>query len=348
MTHRCERAGAVVEPRHRTVRNTAAKFRHRLLRTHRVAAEDLGEIQRPAAPRHLAEGGRRAAPPYDRDTRSPAGAVAARARRAGSSWPAPGRATPRAAARRCIPRRSAGSVAVARRGRRRRPRGLRFQHPMELLVRSILLGMAEGDPFGLNPQANPPDREARQAGQAGRRKGPAIVAANAVRQAILGERTLEAAPHHLTALRPQRVTAQHVATEAIPQGQRIAIRAIPGAEFPFEVVVQTSFGRVMGANGAAGARDRSRRRRARTNPRAFSRSHPVDRAGQAPSGSCRCKTAINLRALQVGCWRRASQSRSTIVGPSHPDSSAADAIDRQGRLDPRLRTGPPICSRSSD
>src|SRR5258706_5134663 len=75
-----------------------------------------------------------------------------------------------------------------------RPGGFGFEHGMELLVRAILLRVAEGNPFGDNPEAHPPDRQPRQARDARARKGPAVITANALRQPILGERALEAPP----------------------------------------------------------------------------------------------------------------------------------------------------------
>src|SRR5688572_12526188 len=99
--------------------------------------------------------------------------------------------------------------------RRGRSRGVRLEHRMKLLMRAILFGMAEGDPLRDNPQAHPPDRESRQAGEAGARKGAPVITADALGQSILGERALEARTGGRVGRAGQRVAAQHEATEAI-------------------------------------------------------------------------------------------------------------------------------------
>jgi hypothetical protein len=44
----------------------------------------------------------------------------------------------------------------------RRPRGLLLEHPVHALVSAVLLGVAGFDPLGINPDPDPPDREAAE------------------------------------------------------------------------------------------------------------------------------------------------------------------------------------------
>src|SRR5439155_9229574 len=70
-----------------------------------------------------------------------------------------------------------------------RARGLGFQHPMKLLMGTVLFGMPWRDAFRDDAQSDPPHRQRREAAQAGTGKGEAVVAPNAVRQPVLGKRT---------------------------------------------------------------------------------------------------------------------------------------------------------------
>ena len=119
---------------------------------------------------------------------------------------------------------------------------------MELLVRAVLLGAAQADAFGNDPQPHPPDIQPRQATQPGARKRAPIVTPNAHGQPELGKAPLEAAARQRIAATEQRVAAQHIPTEAIAQRQRIAIAVIARAELAFEVGRPVSFGPVMGAS----------------------------------------------------------------------------------------------------
>src|SRR5262245_7051752 len=79
-----------------------------------------------------------------------------------------------------------GKPPLLRRGTRGgRPGRVRFQHAMKLLVRCVLLRMPWGNALREDSQADPPDRQTRQAGEPGTGEGAAIVTTNASRQAIL-------------------------------------------------------------------------------------------------------------------------------------------------------------------
>src|SRR4030095_15936750 len=58
------------------------------------------------------------------------------------------------------------------------PRRFRFQGAVHPLVRAVLIRRRRRDQLGVNPQTNPPDRQARQAAQRGRREGLAVIRAN--------------------------------------------------------------------------------------------------------------------------------------------------------------------------
>src|SRR5262245_17178222 len=102
-------------------------------------------------------------------------------------------------------------------------------------MRSVLFGMSRRDAFRNNAQADPPDRQRREAAQAGTGKGAAVVAANSVWQPVLGERARKSPLGLVDGAAQQPVAAEHEATEPISQRQRIAIHAIARSEFAFEV-----------------------------------------------------------------------------------------------------------------
>src|SRR3954468_4153363 len=124
--------------------------------------------------------------------------------------------------------------------RRRGPCGFGFEHRMELLVRAVLLGVPQGNALGHNPEAHPPHREPRQAPDAGARKRTPVIAPDALRQPIFSEGALKALARGCVGRAWQGVTAQHEATEAIAQRQRVAYTPSPVRKWPLKSVVQTS------------------------------------------------------------------------------------------------------------
>src|SRR5439155_1169499 len=102
---------------------------------------------------------------------------------------------------------------VARRGARR----FRLEHGMKLFVRSILVRASEGDPLGDDAEADPPDRQPREAAEAGAGKRAAVVAPNALWQTVLSERAFKPPTRRRVGRPAQRVTAQHESAEPIPQ-----------------------------------------------------------------------------------------------------------------------------------
>src|SRR5262249_10014835 len=84
-------------------------------------------------------------------------------------------------------------------------------------------------------QAHPPDAQPRQPRKSAARKRRPVVAANSRRQPVLDKRAREARAGGLVGAMVERVTAEDKATERVAQRERIAIHAIAGAEFPFEI-----------------------------------------------------------------------------------------------------------------
>src|SRR6185503_3018233 len=90
-----------------------------------------------------------------------------------------------------------------------------FEHRMKLFVRSILFRVAQCDPLRDDAEADPPDRQPRQAAQSGAGKRATVVAANALRQAVLGERALETPPGGRVGRPRQGVAPQHESAESV-------------------------------------------------------------------------------------------------------------------------------------
>ena len=127
--------------------------------------------------------------------------------------------------------------------RRGRPRGLRLQDRLKLFVGSVLLGMAGGDALGRDAQLDPPDAEPRQPRGRRARKRRAVIAANALRQPIVGKRARETATRRIVRVAGQRIASQHVTTEAVAQRERMAGDAVARARRAFEIRRPRAIGR---------------------------------------------------------------------------------------------------------
>ena len=223
---------------------------------------------------------------------------------------------------------------------RRRARRVGFQHGMELLMRSILFRSPERDPFRHDPEAHPPDIQARTS----RRRAEerlAVIAANPVGQPIVAKRALEAPAGEERPAAEQRITPQHIAAEPVSQRQRIAVPpGRPCGTAPLKWVVHVAFGRVMGGSTCGPCSRASRRRRGTTTPCRRSRSQTVNRLGQAVVGSSRVTITSSLLAPQRG-WRcRTRSSASTtwtevVAGVIMRSSRSIVQPARAGGLVPR-------------
>ena len=106
---------------------------------------------------------------------------------------------------------------------------------MHALVRAVLLRVGRQDPLMLNPQAEPPHIERRQAVQRRGGEGHAVVGAHRARQAVLAEQPIEDRAHADAARRQQAVARQQEARVLVGDRQRIAVDPVTGAELAFEV-----------------------------------------------------------------------------------------------------------------
>ena len=179
---------------------------------------------------------RRAEFPDARHTRAAAPARAASAPRRDRRSRADDRRDSRAAAPGCTRDRSAEIAAVARGNGP--PAGapcLGFQHGMELLMRSILFRSPERDPFRHDPEAHPPDIQAREPAEGRTGERLAVIAANPVGQPIVAKRALEAPAGEARTAAEQRITPQHIAAEPVSQRQRIAVHPVARAELALEI-----------------------------------------------------------------------------------------------------------------
>jgi len=123
------------------------------------------------------------------------------------------------------------SSPVARRWSRR----LGLEHPMHLLVRSVLLRMPRGYEFDSNPQSRPPGTQSRKPSRTRRSKGRTIVRADDIRISLLPKQAQENPPDWSPALIPQQADCQQISTEQIPYSQRFHSLAILGPKPTFEI-----------------------------------------------------------------------------------------------------------------
>ena len=137
---------------------------------------------------------------------------------------------------------------------------------------------------GMMP-TDPPHRQ-RERPPSPARKGPPIVAANAVWQAVLRKRACESSLR-LLPVAEQPVAAEHESTEAIAHRQRIAIHAIAGTKFPFEIGRPHLVGAVPASARPARAPRRGAVDVASPSRAVLSQVQTVDRLGQRVHGSRR-------------------------------------------------------------
>ena len=109
-----------------------------------------------------------------------------------------------------------------------------LQGEVHALMAAILLGVAGFDPFDLDAEAQPPDRELAQPVDGMRRgKRDAVVGANHLREAKLLEGTFEDREGKFLLRRQQRLASEEVATGEVGDGQRIAVFAIAEQKLVF-------------------------------------------------------------------------------------------------------------------
>jgi hypothetical protein len=94
-----------------------------------------------------------------------------------------------------------------------------LQHPMHLLVRAVLFGMARCDKFDSNPQRRPPGAQPRKPRRACGSKGTAVVYTDHFRVAVSPKNSEKFSADRPPTLVPQQANAQQIATEQIPYSQ---------------------------------------------------------------------------------------------------------------------------------
>src|SRR4029453_140823 len=133
---------------------------------------------------------------------------------------------------------------------------LPFQRAVKPLVSAILRGPAWFNQLRHDAQVHPPDREGRQAGGGPRRgKGDAVVAADALRQAILAKHALEHAARAGGRRGREAVTRQDIARAAVENRQGGTPLPVAGPKVPFEMErpqESRSSDRRRGGGGCAG------------------------------------------------------------------------------------------------
>src|SRR6516162_7563 len=116
-----------------------------------------------------------------------------------------------------------------------RPRDLRFEHPVHLLVTRVLLRVAGSHKFHPNPQCRPPSTQLGQTGRPRRAKRTSIVHTDNAWISISMEQSQEHPPDRLPSLIGQHPHLQKIAAEEIANRQWLRPLAIPGPKPSFEV-----------------------------------------------------------------------------------------------------------------
>lgn len=106
---------------------------------------------------------------------------------------------------------------------------------MKALMAAILLRLARFDQLRPDAQANPPDRQARQAAQRRRRKRNAVIAAHHVGQAIALEHPQQRTTRLLVCRRGQRLAPERIAAPPVHDRQRVAVGARAETKLPLEI-----------------------------------------------------------------------------------------------------------------
>lgn len=118
---------------------------------------------------------------------------------------------------------------------RRRARRLGFEHPVHLLVGSILFGMPWRDKFDPDAQCYPPSTQSGKTSRAGRSEGSSVVHTNGRGISIFAEQTHKNPTHRAPALILEQPNRQQIATEQIPYRQRLHALSVAGPKPPLEI-----------------------------------------------------------------------------------------------------------------
>ena len=119
--------------------------------------------------------------------------------------------------------------------RRCRPGNLGFHYPVHLFVTCILLRMARRDEFHPNPQRCPPGAELGQPGRPGGAEGTAVVHSDNRGVSVLVEQSQEDPADPFPTLVSEYSDSQQIATEQVPNRQRLRPFSISSPEPTLEV-----------------------------------------------------------------------------------------------------------------
>ena len=121
----------------------------------------------------------------------------------------------------------------------RRTRRLSLQLAMHPLMGAVLLWTRGRDALVNDAELHPPDVQCREAVDAGRGEGRAVVGADGIGQAHLAEERAEDGLRLAGLHRGQAVAGQHAAAEMIGHRQRVAVLAVARMNWPLKSAGQT-------------------------------------------------------------------------------------------------------------
>ena len=111
-----------------------------------------------------------------------------------------------------------------------------LQGEMHALVAAVLLGMAWLDAFDVDAEAEPPNRKLGEVEEGiGTGEGDAIVGANGLRQAAIGEKALEGGKSDFLARSFEGFAHEQEEGRLFRDRERIAVSAVAELELAFEV-----------------------------------------------------------------------------------------------------------------
>jgi hypothetical protein len=136
----------------------------------------------------------------------------------------------------------------------RRDGGLGLEILVHAFVATVLLGLTGFDEIGQDAELDPPDGEARETAQGHGGEGRAVISANALWETELTEGPGEDGTGSEVGGSGEPLAGEEEATEAVLDGERIAVDAVEGLELALEVGGPDGVGSVEACVGSAGMR----------------------------------------------------------------------------------------------
>ena len=129
----------------------------------------------------------------------------------------------------------------------RRNGGFGLEIAVHAFVASVLVGRGWLDEIGEDAELDPPDGEGGESAEGRGGKGDAVVGANALGEAKLTEEPAEDSAGGIVGGAVQALAAEEIATEAVLDGEGVAVAAVAGLELALEVGGPNGVGRVEGS-----------------------------------------------------------------------------------------------------